>query len=307
MIGRFLSYMLCILIWLGCIYQLLLLLIRAARGNIGETPLIGRLLNQPLLADRIAPIAITVILGWILVEVLLHFIRVAREWQAVQFFQTVVAGDADLRKVPKNSRAGCRANLFIQRSQSLSLHETVPGMAALDAAALDNAYSFIRVYIWVLPVIGFIGTAWGMSHAIAGFGESLKGNLDVATMTARLSQLVIPGLANAFSTTILALTAAIIGHFCASVLQSAEHSVLSDLDQGCVRLLASVPTEPKASADLSNLAIGVQEAVEAIGRLDLGPAADQLSNAATAMQNAATEMQRAATAPYHVTVRRGDE
>jgi biopolymer transport protein ExbB/TolQ len=258
------------------------------------------------MADQMAPCAILIIFGWIQIELLFHFIRLFREWSAVKLFQAAANGSGNLSNVPEGSRAGRRARLFTQQSQAKTLHETVPGAAAIDASGLDNAYSFIRVYVWILPVVGFIGTALGMSHAIAGFGDSLKGNLDVGTMTARLSQLVIPGLANAFSTTILALAAAIIGHFCSSAIQTAENLVLDDLDQATVRLLARVPTADN-STNLIALAAAVQQAVQRISQLDLGPAAKELSRAAAAMQGAASEMQRTATAPYHVTVKRGDQ
>jgi biopolymer transport protein ExbB/TolQ len=296
---------------MGCSYEYILIVIRAFRGGIAETPIVGSLLNQPLLEDRIAPIAILVVFGWVLIEILLHFARVAQEFFAVQAFQS--AADIgtqgvqvnEMNKIPANSRAGSRAALFAQHIEPQNLHEAIAGMAALDAGTLDNSYSFIRVYVWILPVIGFIGTAWGMSHAIGGFGDALKGNLDIQSMTARLSQLVIPGLANAFSTTILALIGSIIAHFCASVIQSAEHTILNDLDKACVRLLAKATT----GANFAPVIVALQQAVDRLGQIarqiNIGPASVELSAAAKSLQSAAHEMQQAATAPYNVKVTRG--
>lgn len=305
MTGRTISYFLGILLWLGSVFQLLVIAINHMRGSLSGIPVLGPLLNHSLLADRVAPSAILFIFAWIQIELLLHFVRVFSEWRAVQLFRAAADDGAELRNVPPNSRAGRRAKLFTESSAPKSLHETVPGAAALDVAALDNAYAMIRVYVWVLPVVGFIGTALGMSHAIGGFGDSLRANLDAGGMTARLSQMVIPGLAGAFSTTILALATAIAAHFCASTLQTAEHAILNELDQACVRLLAKKPTADTAE-DFAALATAVRRAVERVAQLDLGPAASELSRAAQAMQAAALELQRAATAPIHVTVKRGD-
>ena len=49
-----------------------------------------------------------------------------------------------------------------------SLHEAVPAAAALDAGSLAATYSPLNVYAWILPVLGFIGTASGMASASTG-------------------------------------------------------------------------------------------------------------------------------------------
>jgi biopolymer transport protein ExbB/TolQ len=307
MTARALSYFFCALLWLGSVYELILIVIRAFRGSLRELPMIGALLTQPNPADQAAPIAILVIFGWILFEILLHVFRIANEFIATQPFQAAANSSSnsllELGNVRPNSRAGRRALLFRQGLKSRSLHEAIPGMAALDAATLDGTYAFIRVYVWILPVIGFIGTAWGMSHAIGGFSDALKQTTEVQTLTARLSQLVIPGLANAFSTTILALLAAIIGHFCASVLQTAEQNGLNQLDQACVRILARLPSE--SETDLAPVVHLLQQLVEKLSQL--GESGNQLSSAAVSLTQAAAAMEHSVNQPYHVTITRGDK
>src|SRR5262249_38062476 len=98
------------------------------------------------------------------------------------------------------------------RGEESSLHEGLPAAAAVDASALAASYVPLQVYAWILPVLGFIGTAIGMAHAIGKFSEALRPAAGQIEVTTALSQGVIPGLSTAFETTILALATASI--FC---------------------------------------------------------------------------------------------
>src|SRR5260370_41192835 len=70
----------------------------------------------------------------------------------------------------REPRAIRRANLIIECSQRdpSSLHDAVPAAAALDASKLAASYTPLNVYAWILPVLGFIGTASGMASSIGG-------------------------------------------------------------------------------------------------------------------------------------------
>ena len=306
MTGRWISYLLCAVLWIGCVYELTLVAIRALRGTIAETPLIGTLLSKSAAADALAPTAIIIVFAWVLVEVFLHFIRVWREHNAALPFVSVSESESrglplsELRRVPPRSRAGRRAALLVMGMAPEAIREAIPGFAAVDASAVESRYAFIRVYIWILPVIGFIGTAWGMSHAIAGFSDALKETSEIQTLTARLSQLVIPGLANAFSITILALVAAIVAHFCASAIHAGELAVLNRLDEASVRLLAKLPTS--SQLDLVPVAVAIEQGVKQLA--ELRPAAAQLGAAAEALKSSASELVLSARLPYHVSITR---
>src|SRR5258708_12062164 len=121
-----------------------------------------------------------------------------------------------------------------------------------------------------------------MTHASAGFSGALSQSSDVKVLTARLGQVVIPGLASAFSTTILALTAAVIGHFCTSVLQGLEQRQLDELDQASVRLLAPLPRVRRAKTleknpDPSGLTNSTRSLVELTSNLENLPHMRHLS------------------------------
>jgi len=204
------------------------------------------------------------------------------------------------REPSAETRAGKRLRIISEalRRGPGSLHEAVPAAAALDAEELENRYVMGRAYVWILPVLGFIGTAWGMSQAIAGFSEGLAAGegQGIQFLADRLAQLVIPNLSNAFFITMLALGASAIGHYCLTKVHWWDSEVLRDLDQSCARVLASWP---KPAENLENAVVALAVASQGVVQ-----AAAKLSEAAAAMEHAAAAMHATATRPYYITLTR---
>jgi len=323
MVQRGLALGLAAFSWLVCAFELIMLGIRATRGSLDDAGFVGRLLAQPDLADRAAPLAVLAVFAWIALQVLAQGVRIARESAALPALRNW-SGEA-LRRISERLRAGRRARLASRfEDEPDKLHEALPASAALDAAALENGYALLKACVWTLPVLGFIGTAWGMAHAIRGFSDALRAasgqQAQIELLTDRLGQLVIPGLANAFSITMLALGASIVAHFWATTLQAWDQEVLIQLDNACVEKLAE--TAPAAGAGgvpremlrqlLERLGQLTQQLSLLTTKLDLGDAADSLAEAATAhssaaqdMSRAAGELQSSARAPYNITITRG--
>ncbi|MBM4111843.1 MAG: MotA/TolQ/ExbB proton channel family protein [Phycisphaerae bacterium] len=84
--------------------------------------------------------------------------------------------------------------------------------ADADANAVQSSYTTIRSLIWVMPVLGFIGTVIGLSDAIGSFQGVLErpeaGADDASQIRERLTPVVL-GLRTAFETTLIALIAAV--------------------------------------------------------------------------------------------------
>jgi biopolymer transport protein ExbB/TolQ len=222
-------------------------------ADVSAFPLIGPLLNRPYFVDRVPPILILMLFSWVLVEIAGKQREVLRQHAAIATFQKQMS-EADQNKYQpkafdlKQPRGVRRADLIIEcsRREPSSLHEAVPAAAALDAATLSASYGPLNVYAWILPVLGFIGTASGMASAIAGFSEVLRGPVQVDTLKlqAELSQSVIPGLAAAFETTILALAAALVAYLCTNALRAWDQEALDQLDRLCIVLLSRIPQPP---------------------------------------------------------------
>lgn len=316
---KLLSSVMAALLWLIGAYELTIIAIRYVQGRIGET-IVGSLLSGASPEDRIAPTVILVVFGWLLIDILFHAVRVRSEGNAL----LTITGWAtsSLRRVAPALRAGRRAHLALAHlgRTPARLHDLFPAESNLDAGAVENAYTLTKTLVWVLPVLGFIGTAWGMAHAIGGFSEALRETSDVQTLTARLAQKVIPGLASAFATTILALATATITHYCTSAVQAWDHEVLRRLDVTCLDLLGNIaPAVPAGQGEYGNTSDFIDVLSNLVDRLDalaqelsIGGAADALRDAGHAMKSAAETLEEAASAlhneakrPYHITVTRG--
>ncbi len=215
----------------------------------GTPPIIGSVFTRPNFIDNLPPVLILLLFVWVLFELGSKQRQVRREHSAVARFQSImsqadtglyVAKAFDLRE----ARAIRRANLIIECSQRdlSSLHDAVPAAAALDASKLAASYTPLNVYAWILPVLGFIGTASGMASSIGGFSTALQGRQgQIEALANELGQKVIPGLSGAFVTTILALAAAIVAYLCTSALRGWDQEALDQLDRHCIVLLSRIP------------------------------------------------------------------
>lgn len=251
-----------------------------------HVPLVGHMLARPHIIDWIAPIFIVALFAWVLFELALKQRSVSREHNAITTFQTNMAQADQNQYEPKafslnKPRAIRRADLIIEcsRRDPSSLHEAVPAAAALDATTLSAGYGPLHVYAWILPVLGFIGTASGMSSAIAGFKDVLTGGkVQVEQLASQLSQSVIPGLAAAFETTILALGAALVAYLCTNALRSWDQEALDQLDRLCIVLLSRIPQPEgpegkKVVALLSEIMGQLRDALQIPASLDAAASA----------------------------------
>lgn len=71
-------------------------------------------------------------------------------------------------------------------------------------SASESSYTFPRILIWAIPLLGFIGTVFGISEAVNGFSNLLDKVADVEQIKEGIGT-VTTGLAIAFDTTLLAL------------------------------------------------------------------------------------------------------
>jgi biopolymer transport protein ExbB/TolQ len=263
-------------------------------------------------AEAIAKIAILLLFAWSLIEILIRARRVQGEHNSVAEFQSLYARaqQGDARPNSGDPRAVRRAEQMAEctRIDISRLHETVPAIASLDAATLAGSYGPLNVYAWVLPVLGFMGTALGMAKAIGGFKEALRNTTsNINELVQSLSSGVIPALSDAFHVTILALGAALVVYLCTSALRDWDQEALHKLDRLCILMLASIPLPEspgnarivqaieRISKQIADIQ-GVPETLEKAGKA-IAAASEQL-------QVAARELEASATASYTVTIQR---
>ena len=106
----------------------------------------------------------------------------------------------------------------------------------IDSAAIGGSYAIVRVFVWAIPILGFIGTVLGISQAIAGFSADTTGAEDMGRLMESINA-VTGGLGVAFDTTLVALVMSIILSFPASAMQKAEEDLLGAVDAYCLENL----------------------------------------------------------------------
>jgi flagellar motor component MotA len=120
--------------------------------------------------------------------------------------------------------------LFAARRAAADVVTLLATQSAVDANRVAGSYTLVKVFLWAIPILGFIGTVLGLSLAMASFGgadltdaEALKAS--VANITG--------GLATAFNTTLLGLLLSMLLMFPMSALQRREEDCLTDIDAFC--------------------------------------------------------------------------
>ncbi len=116
-----------------------------------------------------------------------------------------------------------------------SAAETVTMMesqSAIDASNVASSYTIIKVFIWAMPILGFIGTVMGVSSAVSGLSSTLENASDVSAVTESMKG-VFGGLGTAFDTTLLALVMSLIVKIPTSTLQKSEEGLVTIADEYC--------------------------------------------------------------------------
>jgi len=218
------------------------------------------------LFERMIPAAITLLLFWTLADLLLKWTHVRR--QRIALRKSVVAELP--MEVAKNGAAAATGSLDgLSRSEVhlpvmsrlLSLlelisstgdvqrsHEAFRHQAELAADKAAASYSTARVFIWAMPILGFIGTVLGIGAAVGDFSGFLTGTIDdVEVVKTELSK-IASGLSFAFDTTLLGLLASLPSMVFMSFVQRAEEWLGSALEGLGLSIIASVPDAQNAAA-----------------------------------------------------------
>ena len=106
--------------------------------------------------------------------------------------------------------------------------------SAIDGSRIMGSYIIIRAFLWAIPLLGFIGTVVGLSHAIGGM--SFANVEDVEKIVGSINN-VTSGLGTAFDATLLGLVLAVILNFPLNSLSKSEEETLNDIDAFCNEVL----------------------------------------------------------------------
>ena len=114
---------------------------------------------------------------------------------------------------------------FISRSGSASnVEEELKYLADNDHHAQTQRYSLVRIMIWAMPMLGFLGTVLGISQALGGLNIGPDNDFSAVIGSLQTSLYV------AFDTTALALCLSIVLMFCTFLVERFEMQLLDQVD-----------------------------------------------------------------------------
>lgn len=145
------------------------------------------------------------------------------------FIQSLRKAAAEHNIKPENLLLS-RLTLFIKHPDN-TIDET---FGLKEREQLKGSYSLSRFMVWAIPILGFIGTVWGISNGIAHFSDAMTSTNSVTDVSAMLKEnlpLVTNSLATAFDTTLLALLLSIPLMMLMISLEKEEEAYLIDLDE----------------------------------------------------------------------------
>jgi len=115
--------------------------------------------------------------------------------------------------------------------------------ADLDAASSDASYRRNRLFIWAMPLLGFVGTVFGVAAGISGFAAFLRqANVSPEQIKEQVG-VITTGLAVAFYCTLLGLLTAGLSAFPSLAAERTEEDVLGEIDEFVEdRLISAMPS-----------------------------------------------------------------
>jgi biopolymer transport protein ExbB/TolQ len=154
---------------------------------------------------------------------------------------------ANLDRLPADQRQSILARRIQGALEHFKSQTSVPevrdylaSQAEIDSSAVDSGYILLRAFIWVVPILGFIGTVLGIGDAVGDLSNALnpaeparavavaaapaEGGMGEQLRTGMKG--VVSGLSTAFDTTFLALVMAIVLLFPTEWLRKKEYGML---------------------------------------------------------------------------------
>jgi biopolymer transport protein ExbB/TolQ len=98
-----------------------------------------------------------------------------------------------------------------------------------DVGAVAGSFAIVKVLVWAIPILGFIGTVLGLGEAVGSFSQTLQSAESLDTIKKSLGE-VTSGLAVAFDCTLVSLCASVLVMMPTSSLQKAEDQLVADVD-----------------------------------------------------------------------------
>lgn len=218
-----------------------------------------------------------------LIEILPHEIsQEINKDNVAEFIDRLYSFPVRLRDSMIVNRMRKALELFEVRTNNGEVSSMMDSQSNIDSARIGGSYALIKVFLWAIPILGFIGTVLGLSQAIGSM--DLTNAADVEKIIASISK-VTSGLGTAFDTTLLGLVLAMFLNFPMATLAKAEDDNLNDIDAYCTEVLM-----PRLNDGAGSELAGM------FGGGEMGAFVENLSKAITRAQQELIEDLKAVTA-----------
>ena len=121
-----------------------------------------------------------------------------------------------------------------------SINDLLSYQSQIDVKKLETGYTLLQVFIWAIPILGFIGTVLGIGESVREFSvfiQTAEGGAQFSGQMRTALGGVTSGLAVAFNTTFLALVLVIPVMVVTSFLQKNEEEILLFVEEYCLEEL----------------------------------------------------------------------
>lgn len=176
---------------------------------------------------------------------------IARTWQTAL---------AELPVATRHSRLVSRLDEILTRQSHRTttgdLPEDLRELSIRDADDAHDSLGLIRIIVWAIPMLGFLGTVIGITQTLGG--------LDFTDGTAAVDRLK-SGLYVAFDTTALGLVLSVVAIFLQFPVERGQQSLLADIDARVRKLVsAGLPSDDPGDSQtelVTHLCRGIEVAI----------------------------------------------
>ena len=124
--------------------------------------------------------------------------------------------------------------LFEKRNNNSEVSSLLSAQSDIDANRTSGSYALLKVFLWAIPILGFIGTVQGLSIAVGNL--DMGSTADPEAIKGAIGKLT-GGLGIAFDTTLLGLVLSMIMSFPMAAMQKQEEETLTLIDAFCTEKL----------------------------------------------------------------------
>lgn len=143
----------------------------------------------------------------------------------VEYFHQRLLKDGSLIAL----RCGRVIKAYIKNGDRAAATEFAIDDSSFYATNSESSYSFPRILVWAIPLLGFIGTVLGISGAVSGFSGFINNSGDVEQIKKGIGS-VTNSLGIAFDTTLLALFLSVLIMIPLVLVERYESNLLLGID-----------------------------------------------------------------------------